>query len=467
MKFNLKTLAAAVAFGAAFAGGAIAQQQPVSSINQLLDRLRSDVREASAENQQRLSEFRAARNQQTSLLGGARSQLASLESQADRLEAQYATNADQITVLAEELRVAQGEFGELFGVARQTAGEFGSLIEGSLASAQHPGRANALLELSQSRVLPTRTELDAIWRSMTEEMIYQAEIASFSANVADLNCADQSITRVGVFVSYATCGGEAFFTQWAIPENAIGNAAVYGLAALPSQPPANIRGAAMSLYNADRGEIVSGPVDPSRGGLLLVYRDIPDLGERIEQGRIVGKIILGLLFVSVAFGLFRLLMLLLESMAVAGQKRRSTPSKGNSLGRVMLAYESVKDHSEEVIEMKLDEAILRETPKLEFGLNFLKLAAGIAPLLGLLGTVTGMIKTFTQITLFGTGDPRIMAGGISEALVTTVLGLVSAIPLLFLHSFAASFSRGVQQTLEEQAAGIVARHAEERAGRSA
>jgi biopolymer transport protein ExbB len=466
MKFNLKTLAAAVAFGAALAGGAVAQQQPVSSISQLLDRVRSDVREASAENQQRLSEFRAARNQQTSLLAGARQELAALEAQADRLEAQFETNSQQVDVLAEELRLAQGEFGELFGVARQTAGEVGSLIEGSLTSSQHSGRAAPLLELSQSRVLPTRTELDTIWRSSIEEMVYQAEIASFSANVADLDCSGPVVTRVGVFISFATCGGSVSVTQWARPENAA-NTTAYGLSALGSQPPANILSAAMGLYNAERGEIVSGPIDPSRGTLLLVYRDIPDLGERINQGGMVGRIILGLLFVSVAFGLFRLLMLVLESMAVAGQKRRSTPGKSNSLGRVMLAYETVKDHSEEVIEMKLDEAILKEVPKLEFGLNFLKLAAGIAPLLGLLGTVTGMIKTFTQITLFGTGDPKIMAGGISEALVTTVLGLVSAIPLLFLHSFAASFSRGVQQTLEEQAAGIVARHAEERAGRSA
>jgi biopolymer transport protein ExbB len=129
----------------------------------------------------------------------------------------------------------------------------------------------------------------------------------------------------------------------------------------------------------------------------------------------------------------------------------------------MLAYEGAKDKDVETMELKLDEAILQETPKLEFGLNFLKLAAGIAPLLGLLGTVTGMIKTFTQITLFGTGDPRIMAGGISEALMTTVLGLIAAIPLLFIHSFAQSFARGVQQVLEEQAAGMIARHAEERA----
>ena len=168
MKFNLKTLAAAVAFGAAFAGGAMAQQQPVSSISQLLDRVRSDVREASAENQQRLSEFRSERNRQTSLLAGARQELAALEAQADRLEAEFEANSQQIDVLAEELRLAQGEFGELFGVARQSAGEFGSLIQGSLVSSQHPGRAAPLLDLSNSRVLPTRTELDTIWRSITE-----------------------------------------------------------------------------------------------------------------------------------------------------------------------------------------------------------------------------------------------------------------------------------------------------------
>lgn len=464
MKFNLKSIAAAVVIGTAVAGSALAQSAPASSINELLGRLRSDVREASAENQQRLQEFRAERNQQTSRLAGARQTLAGLERQADSLEEQFNANQVRIDELAEELRQAQGEFGELFGVARQTAGEFGSLIEGSLASAQHPGRADGLLELSNSRVLPTRTELDEIWRGITAEMIYQADIASFDGTVADLDCSGEyRVVRVGVFVSYAVCGGTATYARWALPDGQIGDGS-YTLTALGSQPPGPLRSAAVALYNAEPGEIVSGPVDPSSGQLLLVYREIPDLEQRIEQGGLVGKIILGLLAVSVAFGLFRLLMLVLESMAVAGQKRRSTPSKGNSLGRVMLAYEAVKSHNEEVIELKLDEAILKETPKLEFGLNFLKLAAGIAPLLGLLGTVTGMIKTFTQITIFGTGDPRTMAGGISEALITTVLGLISAIPLLFLHSFAASYSRGVQQTLEEQAAGIVARHAEERAG---
>ena len=78
----------------------------------------------------------------------------------------------------------------------------------------------------------------------------------------------------------------------------------------------------------------------------------------------------------------------------------------------------------------------------------------------LLGTVTGMIVTFQQITLFGTGDPKIMAGGISQALVTTVLGLVVAIPTTLLHSFANSSARGIINVLEEQSTGIVAEHSD-------
>ena len=88
--------------------------------------------------------------------------------------------------------------------------------------------------------------------------------------------------------------------------------------------------------------------------------------------------------------------------------------------------------------------------------------AGIAPLLGLLGTVTGMIQTFQAMMIYGTGDPQLMAGGISVALVTTMVGLIAAIPLLILHSFCSSLARGIQGTLEEQSAGIVARHVESR-----
>ncbi|XBQ15003.1 MAG: MotA/TolQ/ExbB proton channel family protein [Oceanicaulis sp.] len=462
MKTLIKSIAAASMAMGLVAAPAFAQadREPVNSISQLIDRVRQDAREAEAENQRRLQEFRADRDRQAALLAQARSTLAALEAQADQAEAQFEANSARIAELDQQLREEQGAFGELFGAARQAGGEFGAILQSSLISAQYPGRAEPLLELAESRTLPERNQLDQIWRTLIQEMNAQAEVVTFQRRVLGLNEGQPvPVTRVGPFNAVAESGGPVY-VQWTTEES--NRAAGYNLTALEQQPPGRLMGAASALLNAEPGEIVAGPVDPSRGALLRIYKDVPDLQERFAQGGIVAIIIAVLLVLSAAFGLFRLFSLLMTTSAINAQKRRSTASKSNPLGRIMLAYEEVKDRPIETIELKIDEAILRETPKLEFGLNFLKLAAGVAPLLGLLGTVTGMIRTFTQITLFGTGDPRIMAGGISEALVTTVSGLIAAIPLLFIHSFAASFARGAQQALEEQAAGIIARHAEEK-----
>jgi len=464
MKMIIKTITAVSLGASMLAAPAFAQadREPVTSIQQLLDRVRADARDAQAQNQERLQEFRQNRDRQAALLSQARSELRALEAEADRLTAQFEENDERIAELDAQLREEQGAFGELFGAARQAAGEFGATIESSSISAQFGGRHEPLIELANSRTLPERRELDLIWQTMIDEMNAQAQVVTFQRRVLGLNNGEPlPVTRVGPFLSIADDGGPRY-VRWSADET--NSALGYNLKELEQQPPGRLLNAASTLINADPGEIVAGPVDPSRGALLNIYKDVPDLAERFEQGGIVAKIIAALLIFSAAFGLFRLLMLLMTTSAINAQKRRSTASKSNPLGRIMLAYEEVKDRPIETIELKIDEAILRETPKLEFGLNFLKLAAGVAPLLGLLGTVTGMIRTFTQITLFGTGDPRIMAGGISEALVTTVSGLIAAIPLLFIHSFAASFARGAQQALEEQAAGIIARHAEESAG---
>ncbi|TRO96556.1 MotA/TolQ/ExbB proton channel family protein [Glycocaulis profundi] len=475
-------IVAAVSLGASLTAGAWAQEDeengaaeeqapaqqtqaapaisPVNSISQLLDRVRSDARDAQADNQRRLQEFRANEQQQNNLVSQARAQLNQLEAAAAQNQERFEQNNARIQQLDNQLRQEQGAFGEVFGLARQKAGEFASLIEASLVSAQRPGRHEPLRQLAESRTLPERQGLDQIWQAMLDEMQGQREVVTFNTRVLGLNEGQPvPVTRVGPFSAFTTHGGNQFVSYSSSPENRL---AGFRLAVLDRQPPARLTDAAGRLARAEPGEIVAGPIDPSRGTLLGIYRSVPNLYERFEQGGIVAKIILGLLIFAALFGIIRLIMLLMTSAAINGQKRKSTASKSNPLGRIMLTYEEVRDRPVETIELKLDEAILRETPKLEFGLSFLKLSAAIAPLLGLLGTVTGMIRTFTQITLFGTGDPQIMAGGISEALVTTVMGLIAAIPLLFIHSFAASFARGAQQTLEEQAAGIVARHAEER-----
>lgn len=108
----------------------------------------------------------------------------------------------------------------------------------------------------------------------------------------------------------------------------------------------------------------------------------------------------------------------------------------------------------------MDEAILRETPTIDRGINLIKMFAAIAPLMGLLGTVIGMILTFQTIMLFGTGDPKIMAGNISLALVTTALGLIAALPLILVHSIVAGKSKAVLHKLDEQSAGLIAAIAE-------
>jgi biopolymer transport protein ExbB len=229
---------------------------------------------------------------------------------------------------------------------------------------------------------------------------------------------------------------------------------------LARQPAGDVTGAANRVANASGDGFVKGAIDPSLGTLLGLIVESPTIGERIDQGRFIGKVIIAAALFGILLGVYKWVTLTMTAGAVRGQVRRKKPSKSNPLGRVMMAYENTQSNDVETVALKLDDAILKEVPRLESGLNLIKVLAATAPLLGLLGTVIGMINTFQAITLFGTGDPQIMAGGISEALVTTVLGLIAAIPLLLLHAFAAGASKRVSQILEEQAAGIIAEHAE-------
>ena len=287
-------------------------------------------------------------------------------------------------------------------------------------------------------------------------MIYQRQVVTFDAPVGNIGSGGTTetaaVTRIGPFTLFAMDGGNARFID--VEEGA--------MTVLARPAAGRLRSAAAAVARTAPDRLVAGPLDPSSGTLLGLIVDTPSLRERWEQGGPAGYTITALFFIAVLFGLFRLFQLIMTNGQVRAQARSSRASKGNPLGRILLAAEDARSADIETFELKLDDAIIRESAGLDFGLNFLKLAAAIAPMLGLLGTVIGMIITFQQITLFGAGDPQIMAGGISTALVTTVLGLIAAIPIMLIHSFCASASRGVQQIIEEQSAGIVARHAEAR-----
>ncbi len=460
---RFRTLAAAAALigGAAMlAAPASAQREPASSLAELLNRVRQDSAALSSESREREARFRQRVNEQQRLLDEATAEYEALVAEGEELTEEFNANDERIIDLEEQLRQAQGDFGELFGVARQAATDVGGLIDASIISAQFPNRSGTLNEIATSSTLPTRRDLDTIWTTMLHEMVHQRDVAEFTTRVGNLRnnaAAEAPVIRVGSFTAFADDRGRPRFLDYDASSTP-------SLTVLARDPVSAVVGGARNLINANPGQLVAGPVDPSRGELLGLVVDTPTWRERVDQGGIVGYITLGIMALGVAFGLFRIIVLTMTAARVRAQARSSRAGRGNPLGRIMLVAEEARGSDLESFELRLDEAIIRESSGLDFGLNFLKLAAGIAPLLGLLGTVTGMIVTFQQITLFGTGDPRIMADGISQALVTTMLGLIAAIPLLLIHSFTSSASRSVQQILEEQAAGIVAEQAQQSRG---
>ena len=458
-KKSLQTLgAAALVAGSVFTitAPAVAQNSNVS-LSDILRRVQQDSQQMSAEDQRRLQEFRQETAEQQSRMSEARSQLQAAEARGRALSAEFDENERQLSELSAELETQAGDFGELLGQFRTAAGETMPIIRESLSNYEYGGRAEKLAEVSEARSLPTREDLDALPKAMLQEMIAQSEVKTFTTSVAGAGpegeIADVELMRVGIFTAATT--DDVRFVE-VITED---TDEPY-LRVLKAQPGGNFASAMRSLINSEPGETVITPVDPSKGDLFAVAGEMPTFEQRIQQGGTVGYVILTLLAIGAVFAIFKIVTLFLMGSAMRRTAKTRKAGTGNPLARVFEAYEQNKHQDLESLELKLDEQILRESPKIERFNDVVKVLAAVAPLLGLLGTVIGMIITFTAITNFGAGDPKLMAGGISVALMTTVLGLVAAIPLLLLHAIASSMARGNQQILDEQAAGLVAERAE-------
>ncbi|WDI32249.1 MotA/TolQ/ExbB proton channel family protein [Hyphococcus flavus] len=446
---SLSLIAGVTAASMDFSSGAMSSANAQVTLDQVLQAVRQERSEVSQENREREQRFLQQRNQQQAELTRVRNQVAAEEAESTRLEGVMEENQERIAELDSELASKQGEFQELFGAARTAAADLSAQVQSSIISSQFPGREVTLMELAQTEKLPTEDQLRDLWEIMIQQMSEQGKTVTYNTTIlgADGQEQEETITRIGPFVAFS---GDRYLTF-----NESGK-----LRFLPRQPSGAIRGAASRVENASGDGFVRGALDPTLGTLLGLVVETPTLKERFDQGGPVGRIIGIVTVLGVLLGVYKWVTLTMTAGAVRSQVRRKKASKANPLGRVMLAYENTNSNDVETVALKLDDAILKEVPKLEGGLNLVKVLAAVAPLLGLLGTVIGMINTFQAITLFGTGDPQIMASGISEALVTTVLGLIAAIPLLLLHAFAAGASKRVTQILEEQAAGIIAEHAE-------
>ncbi|GJL83867.1 MAG: biopolymer transporter ExbB [marine bacterium B5-7] len=445
---SLSLIAGAAAVSMDFSSAGFSSASAQVTLDQVLNAVRTERREVSQENRERIQRFQSQRNQQQALLTQVRNQVAAENARSTQLEATMEENKEAISELDQELASKQGEFQELFGAARSAAADLNAQVDRSLISAQFPGRGAGLNELARTEKLPTEEQLRDLWEVMIQQMAEQGKTVTFDSRIIQANgeAAEATITRIGPFVAFSN-----------------GKYLTYNdgrLQFLARQPSGAITGAASAVARATGDGFVRGAIDPSLGTLLGLVVETPTLRERVDQGGPVGYTIIVVSLIAMALGAFKWFSLTMVAGAVKSQVRRKKASKANPLGRVMLAYENTASNDVETVALKLDDAILKEVPKLEGGLNLVKVVAAVAPLLGLLGTVIGMINTFQAITLFGTGDPQIMASGISTALVTTVLGLVFAIPLLLLHSFASGAAKRVTQILEEQAAGIIAEHAE-------
>ncbi|MEE3295197.1 MAG: MotA/TolQ/ExbB proton channel family protein [Pseudomonadota bacterium] len=424
----------------------------VTSLAELILKVQEEALYDSEQDRQRVAKFVAERDTQQRVLTKT---LADLQVQEDRaivLEKTFDDNDVKLSELEDLKAERLGAFGELFGVVRGTASEMGAQIKESIISGELTGRHTTLTELAKSQKLPSNDQLELLWFHLIEEMKAQGEVKSFTGTIVDVDgsFSEEKVVRVGPWTAYDRRGNFLGY----LPDDE-------RYRVLGRQPQARFLDLGDNVVDGDPGDIVKGAIDPSRGAILGLLIQTPGLTERINQGGVVGYVILGILALGLLLSAERIFRLTSVSRAVRSQSKDvDNPKENNPLGRVLKAYQSNKTADVETLELKLDDAILKELPSLERGINFIKLLSSVAPLLGLLGTVVGMIVTFQAITLFGTGDPKLMAGGISQALVTTVLGLTTAIPLVLLHSVAQQRSRSIQQVLEEQSAGIIAERAE-------
>lgn len=421
------------------------EEQNITSLKALLEQVKNNGLSERAIHSDREAKFIAQKDKQKRALEQAQLTLNSVKKETARLKKLFSDNEDSLTKLDSELVKRTGNLGEMFGVVRQVSQDVAAIRSSSLLSIFIGRESKTLEELSASKSLPDIKRLEALWYELQLQMSAQGETSERNGHYINLQGVDtqNEIYNVGPFIAFNKNGYLSF-------DSSTGH-----FLELMTQPDGS---ELIESYLQSTEEFSDLYIDPTKGTLLAINSQAPDVIDRIKQGGLIGYIILAIGLTGVLYATVLLIGILKVNRSVNMQLADiNTINLGNPLGRILSHYQDEKNETDlEALEMKLDEAVLKELPALEKGHSLIKLLAAVAPLLGLLGTVTGMIATFQSITLFGTGDPKLMASGISQALITTVLGLVAAIPLLFLHNILASKSREVIQILDQQSAGLIA-----------
>ena len=455
MSVNIVKAAAFVLCGALTLSTGSALAQEAKSLDELLQFVKQGQSTEAKENRNREAKFAKDKANQANALKQAEAERARQEQLSAQLEAAFEENELLIAAKQKQLQEKLGTLTELFGHLTSASGDLASNIEVSLASAQYPGREQFLKELiskmSGSDTLPSIEEIERVWFELLREIRETGVVTKFTAEVSSPagERAEREVVRVGAFNIVDTNGNYLTYDSGSLSE-------------LPRQPSGPYTGWAADLASASGGMHSFGidPTGPTGGSFLAAIIDTPNLEERWHQGGYVGYAITAVGIFAFLLAIYRLVVLTVVSSKVNSQLKSDKANENNPLGRVLKIHQDNPTMDTETLELKLHEGVLQETPKLESGLTLLKIIAAVAPLMGLLGTVTGMIITFQAITIFGAGDPKAMAGGISGALITTVLGLLVAIPTVLLHTVVNGRAQRIIHILDEQSTGMIAEHTE-------
>ena len=419
----------------------------ITDLDLLVESVKNTASIRAKEDKERLTKFLSDKNRQQYLLNQMKVNLKNEEDRSVRLTNQYEANDKELSELEEQLTLKLGSFGELFGIVRQTAGESKGQFMLSLTNIEFPERVEFLGDLAERKSLdlPTTAELERLWYEILNELNQSGKVKSYNTDILSKSgeLVNRDVLRIGVFNSVSNGNYLNLVSEQNLLEF------------LAKQPDGSIKRSAKRLQNKDVSyrEVY---IDPTRGSLLSKLIDRAGWLQRINQGGFVGYVILIILTLGLTMGVLQFQFLYRESKSIDSELETGNFSNDSILGKLNSVFKSHTGDTPEELEAQLEDILAKASPPLDKNLSVIKLLAAVAPLLGLLGTVIGMIDTFQAITLFGTGDPKLMAGGISQALVTTMLGLIAAVPLLFVHNLLDSRSRAISQIYEEQAIGFVA-----------
>ena len=417
----------------------------VTDIEQLLELVKDSATLRSDEDKKRLADFNKSKQRQEKLLADAKWLLKVQSNREKKLTKQFEDNDSKLSDLEEQLNLKIGTLGELFGVVRQLSGDAKSTYSQSLTNLEFPSRVEFLGNLAERKELPQVAELEQLWFELLNEMNASGMVSKFSSEVLDTSgdSAVYDIVRIGQFNAIADSNYLRF-----IPEE-------QSLEFLSKNPDGS-RSSLRQLSNFNDGDYVEFAIDPTRGSLLNLILQNPSVVERINQGGIPGYIILIILASGLILGGLRFTFLYNSQKTLIQELESGKFNEGSPLKDIDDVLKQKDKLDQDQLETKIEAILSRIGPLYEKSITTIKLLAAVAPLLGLLGTVIGMIGTFQAITLFGTGDPKLMADGISQALVTTMLGLIAAVPLLFVHNQLDTRSREIIQIIEEEAIGKIA-----------